>query len=79
MSQIKTIALSEETAALLGCKKMLDECFGKLSEIQNEMFGYNRDFESRLALAYTEMNDLIMKLLADSIDAMSTESKYEVI
>ena len=58
---------------------MLDECFGKLSEIQNEMFGYNRDFESRLALAYTEMNDLIMKLMTDNIDTMSTESKYKVI
>lgn len=79
MSQIKTIALSEETAALLGCKKMLDECFGKLGKIQNDMFGYDRDFESKLALAYTEMNDLIMKLLADNIDTMSTESKYMVI
>ena len=79
MSQIKTIALSEDTAALLDCKKMLDECFGKLSEIQNEMFGYNRDFESRLSLAYSEMNDLIMKLMTDNIDTMSTESKYKVI
>lgn len=79
MSQIKTIALSEDTATLLDCKKMLDGCFDKLGKIQNDMFGYDWDFESRLALAYTEMNDLIMKLLADSIDAMSTESKYEVI
>lgn len=79
MSQIKTIALSEDTAALLDCKKMLDECFGKLSEIQNEMFGYNMDFENKLALAYAEMNNLIMKLMTDNIDAMSTESKYKVI
>lgn len=79
MAQIKNIVLSEETATLLDCKKMLDECFGKLSEIQNEMFGYNRDFENRLALAYTEMNDLIMKLMTDNIDTMSTESKYKVI
>lgn len=79
MAQIKTIALSEETATLLDCKKMLDECFGKLSEIQDEMFSYNMDFENRLALAYAEMNGLIMKLMTDNIDTMSTESKYKVI
>lgn len=79
MAQIKTIALSEKTATLLDCKKMLDGCFDKLGEIQNDMFGYSRDFESKLALAYTEMNDLIMELLVDSIDAMSTESDYKVI
>ena len=79
MAQIKTIALSEETATLLDCKKMLDGCFDKLGKIQNDMFGYSRDFESRLALAYTEMNDLIMKLMTDNIDTMSTESEYKVI
>ncbi|WP_455127397.1 hypothetical protein [Prevotella veroralis] len=42
-----TIALSENTAELLNCKKNLDECFAKLGEVQNKLFGFDEEFEKK--------------------------------
>lgn len=74
-----TIALSENTAELLNCKKNLDECFAKLGEIQNKLFGYDEDFEKKVGCAYATINEAIMRIMADSIDVTSTESQYRVI
>lgn len=78
-TSIKTIALSENTAELLDCKKKLDECFNKLSEIQDNVFGYDKDFEYKVGGAYATINEAIMQLMSDSIDTTSTESLYRVI
>lgn len=77
--EIKTIALSRETAELFDCKKKLDECFNKLGEIQENLFGYDKSFEDSLGEAYVAMNDVIIHLLSEQIDNNSTESNYKVI
>lgn len=74
-----TIALSENTAELLNCKKNLDECFAKLSKVQDNLFGFDKAFEDSLDNAYIAMNDVIMHLLSEQIDTNSTESNYKVI
>ena len=74
-----TIALSKETAELLNCKKKLDECFNKLGEIQESLFGYDKAFEDSLGKAYVAMNEAIMQIMTESIDMASTESRYKVI
>lgn len=74
-----TIALSENTAELLSCKKNLDECYNKLVEIQDKLFGFDRDFEDKVGCAYATINEAIMRIMADSIDVTSTESQYKVI
>lgn len=74
-----TIALSKETAELLNCKKKLDECFNKLGEIQESLFGYDKAFEDSLGKAYVAMNEAIMQIMTESIDMASTESQYKVI
>ena len=74
-----TIALSENTAELLNCKKNLDECFNKLGEVQDKLFGFDKDFEDNVGRAYTTINEAIMRIMADSIDTTSTESQYKVI
>ena len=79
MTEIKTIALSKETAELFDCKKKLDECFNKLGEIQESLFGYNKAFEDSLGKAYVAMNEAIMQIMTESIDMASTESQYKVI
>lgn len=78
-TSIKTIALSENTAELLNCKKNLDECFAKLSKVQDKLFGFDRDFEDNVGCAYATINEAIMRLMSDSIDTESTESLYRVI
>ena len=77
--EIKTIALSENTAELLNCKKNLDECFAKLGEVQDKLFGFDKDFEDKVGCAYATINEAIMRIMADSIDTTSTESQYKVI
>ena len=74
-----TIALSKNTAELLNCKKNLDECFNKLSEIQESLFGYDKDFEESVGRAYVVINEAIMRIMAESIDTTSTESQYKII
>lgn len=74
-----TIALSKNTAGLLDCKKKLDECFNKLGEIQDNVFGYDKDFEDKVGCAYATINESIMRIMADSIDTTSTESQYKII
>lgn len=74
-----TIALSNNTAELLNCKKKLDECFNKLGEIQESLFGYDKAFEDSLGKAYVAMNEAIMQIMTESIDMASTESQYKVI
>lgn len=74
-----TIALSENTAELLNCKKNLDECFAKLGKVQDKLFGFDKDFEDNVGHAYTTINEAIMRIMADSIDTTSTESMYKVI
>lgn len=74
-----TIALSKNTAELLDCKKKLDECFNKLGEIQDNVFGFDKDFEDKVGCAYVTINEAIMRIMADSIDTTSTESQYKII
>ncbi len=74
-----TIALSNNTAELLNCKKNLDECFAKLSKVQDNLFGFDKDFEDNVGRAYTTINEAIMRIMADSIDTTSTESQYKII
>ena len=79
MIEIKTIALSKETAELFDCKKKLDECFNTLGKVYETLLGYDKDFEDSLGKAYVAMNDVIMHLLSEQIDNNSTESNYKVI
>ena len=74
-----TIALSKETAKLLNCKKKLDECFNKLGEVQDKLFGFDKDFEDKVGCAYATINEAIMQIMTESIDMASTESRYKVI
>ena len=74
-----TIALSENTAELLSCKKKLDECFNKLGEVQDKLFGFDKDFEDKVGCAYATINEAIMQIMTESIDMASTESRYKVI
>ncbi len=74
-----TIALSKNTAELLDCKKKLDECFNKLGEIQDKLFGFDRDFEDKVGCAYATINEAIMRIMTESIDTTSTESQYKII
>ena len=74
-----TIALSENTAELLDCKKKLDECFNKLGEIQDKLFGFDKDFEDNVGCAYVTINEAIMRIMTESIDTTSTESQYKII
>lgn len=76
---LRTIALSEETAALFDCKKLLDECFNKIGEVHDTFFSYNEQFDEKLGKGYVEINELIMGLLTDQIDINSTESRCKVI
>lgn len=79
ITEIKTIALSKETAELFDCKKKLDECFNKLVEVQEKLFGHDKGFENSLGKAYTDMNNIIVRILSEQIDTNSTESGYKVI
>lgn len=79
MTEIKTIALSKETADLLEAKKNLDECYAKLGKVQDKLFGYDKEFEDKVGCAYATINEAIMRIMADSIDTTSTESQYKVI
>lgn len=74
-----TIALSNNTAELLNCKKKLDECFNKLGEVQGKLFGFDKDFEDKVGCAYATINEAIMQIMTESIDMASTESRYKVI
>ena len=74
-----TIALSNNTAELLNCKKKLDECFNKLGEVQDKLFGFDEDFEDKVGCAYATINEAIMQIMTESIDMASTESRYKVI
>ena len=74
-----TIALSENTAELLNCKKKLDECFNKLGEVQDKLFGFDKDFEDKVGCAYATIKEAIMQIMTESIDMASTESRYKVI
>lgn len=75
----RTIILSEETAELFDCKKMLDECFNKIGDTHDRLFANNEQFDEKLSEAYNAMNNLVMSLLAEQIDTNSTESRYKVI
>lgn len=79
MTEIKTIALSKETAELFDCKKKLDECFNTLGKVHETLFGYDKAFEDSLDNAYIAMNDVILHLISEQIDNNSTESNYKVI
>lgn len=74
-----TIALSNNTAELLNCKKKLDECYATLGNVQGAIFGNDEDFEDTIGHAYAVINDAIMRLMTESIDMASTESRYKVI
>ena len=74
-----TIALSNNTAELLNCKKNLDECVAKLSKVQDKLLGFDEEFEKKVGCAYATINEAIMRIMADSIDTTSTESQYKII
>ena len=74
-----TIALSNNTAELLNCKKNLDECFAKLGEVQDKLLGFDEEFEKKVGCAYATINEAIMRIMADSIDTTSTESQDKII
>ena len=75
----RTITLSEETAELLDCKKVLDECFNKIGDTHDRLFAQNEIFDNKLSSAYVAINNLIMGLLTEQINTNSTESRYKVI
>lgn len=79
MTETKTIALSKETAELLEAKKKLEECFDTLAKVHEKTKGYERGFDDRLASGYGTIKDLILALMTESIDNVSTESQYKVI
>lgn len=76
---VRTIALSEETAELFDCKKKLDECFVSVLELREDMYGCNRDFESKWYDAFSNMNDIILELITEQMQTKGTESHYKVI
>lgn len=75
----RTIALSEETAMLFAAKKSLDECFGKISNAHDRIFAHDEEFDEKLGKAYISMNNIIMDVIAEQIDNVSTDSNYKVI
>ena len=79
MTETKTIALSKETAELLEAKKKLEECFDILAKVHDKTKGYERGFDDRLASGYGTIKDLILALMTESIDNVSTDSQYKVI
>ena len=50
--EIKTIALSKNTAELLETKKKLDECYDTLAKVHEDIIGYERGFEDKLTGGY---------------------------
>lgn len=77
--EIKTIALSKNTAELLEVKKKLDDCYDTLAKVHEDIVGYESGFEDKLAGGYVVIKDLITALMAESIENASTESNYKVI
>lgn len=77
--EIKTIALSKNTAELLETKKKLDECYDTLAKVHEDIVGYESGFEDKLASVYVVIKDLITALMTESIENASTESQYKVI
>ena len=75
----RTIVLSEETAELFDCKKMLDELYSKVGAIAARMFGDNSEYDKRIGENYCKANQIICNLLAENIDITSTDSNYKVI
>ena len=76
---IRTIALSEETAELFNCKQMLDECYDKLAKVHEDIIGYESGFDDKIASGYVIMKNLINELMTESIDMTFSESQYKVI
>ena len=77
--EIKTIALSKNTAELLETKKKLDECYDTLTKVHDDIIGYERGFKDKLTGGYMVIKDLITALMTKSIENASTESQYKVI
>lgn len=74
-----TIALSENTAELLNCKKMLDELYSKIGAIAVRMFGEESEYDGRAGKVYSDANKIICDMLVENIDMTSTENQYKVI
>lgn len=74
-----TIALSENTAELLNCKKMLDELYSKMGAIATRMFGEESEYDGRAGKVYSDANKIICDMLVENIDTTSTENQYKVI
>lgn len=75
----RAIILSEETAELFDCKKMLDEFYDKVVEIRDKHFCIDEEFSDKFLEAYGAMNTLVMGLLSEAIDTNSTNSRCKVI
>ena len=74
-----TIALSENTAELLNCKKMLDELYSKMGAIAVRMLGEESEYDGRTGKVYSDANQIICDMLVENIDTTSTENQYKVI
>lgn len=75
----RTITLSEETAKLFDCKKMLDEFYDKVTATHNRHFVPNERFSEKFRETYITINSLLMGLLAETIDTNSNISNCKVI
>ncbi len=51
----------------------------ELNEVQDKLFGHDKDFEDKVGCAYAVINNAIMRIMTESIDTTSTESIYKVI
>lgn len=47
--------------------------------MQNKLSGYDKEFEEKVGCACAAFNEAIMRIMADSIDTIGTESQYKVI
>ncbi|MFC2691376.1 MAG: hypothetical protein ACFNZZ_04040 [Veillonella parvula] len=75
----RAIILSEETAELFDCKKMLDGFYDKIVEIHDKHFCIDEEFSDKFLEAYGAINALVMGLLSEAIDINSTNSHCKVI
>ena len=73
------VELPIEAANMLEAKKKLDECYDTLAKVHEDIIGYERGFEDKLAGGYVVIKDLITALMAESIENTSTKSQYKVI
>lgn len=77
--ELRSILLSEETAALFDAKRRLDEVYASVDNVMESIPGGGDPHRGRLFDAYDSMNQVIMDLIARQVDYNSTETRYKVI